>query len=337
MATKKLINNRYLRARPPAPSGQRVEVFDTRIPGFGVRISDTEDDDPARRGEAGKITFLLYARFSPGAAPTRRTIGVFGAVTLEKARFIAGEWRSQIEKGIDPAVVEAEARNKEAHERSLRIKHSFANVAEAFIADKLPKERRGKRAEHELRTIFISAWADRPISEISTLDVLAIINTKKRIAPHRAAALLALIKRFFNWVADAPARGELDEQGQRIEYGLTASPCDRLTKKKVIGETTPRQRRLTDVELFAFWRATARLGYPLGSLYRVLALTGLRLNEAAQLSWPESPRRSHHRPGRTHEGPERKGARTSGAAEYNGDRNHCFIAAFQERPISFFV
>ena len=102
MATKKLINNRYLRARPPAPSGQRVEVFDTRIPGFGVRISDTEDDDPARRGEAGKITFLLYARFSPGAAPTRRTIGVFGAVTLEKARFIAGEWRSQIEKASTP-------------------------------------------------------------------------------------------------------------------------------------------------------------------------------------------------------------------------------------------
>ena len=27
--------------------------------------------------------------------------------------------------------------------------------------------------------------------------------------------------------------------------------------------------------------------YPVGSLYRVLLLTGLRLNEAAQLSWPE--------------------------------------------------
>jgi hypothetical protein len=97
------------------------------------------------------------------------------------------------------------------------------------------------------------------VNDISTPDVLAIINAKKRVAPQRAAALLALIKRFFSWVVDAPARGELDEQGQRIDYGLATSPCDRLTKKKIIGETTPRQRRLTDAELFAFWRATARL------------------------------------------------------------------------------
>ena len=29
------------------------------------------------------------------------------------------------------------------------------------------------------------------------------------------------------------------------------------------------------------------MGYPVGPVYRMLLLTGLRLNEAAQLSWPE--------------------------------------------------
>ena len=91
MADKKLITDRYLRARPPAAPGQRVEVFDTRIPGFGIRISDAEDTNWARRGKAGKIMFVLYARFSPSAAPTRRVIGVFGAITLEEARRTAGE------------------------------------------------------------------------------------------------------------------------------------------------------------------------------------------------------------------------------------------------------
>jgi len=50
-------------------------------------------------------------------------------VTLAEARAIAGEWRSQIDKGIDPRAVEAEARakpaearKKEAHERALLIK-----------------------------------------------------------------------------------------------------------------------------------------------------------------------------------------------------------------------
>ena len=204
MAERRLITDRSLKALAPAPSGQRVELFDTRVPGFGVRISDTEDSNPARRGKAGKLTFILYARFSPGAAPTRRVIGVYGAITLEEARRIAGEWRSQIDRGIDPAVVEAEAREKEARERAARIRHAFPNVAETFIADKLAQERRGKRAEHDLRSVFIPAWADRPVSEITTLDVLAIINSKKRTAPHRSGALLALVKRLF-WLGDRPA------------------------------------------------------------------------------------------------------------------------------------
>ena len=136
---------------------------------------------------------------------------------LEEARRTAGEWRSLIGRGIDPAVVEAERREKEARERALRIKHSFANVAEAFITDKLAQERSGKVAERDLRAVFIAAWGDRPVSEITKLDVLEIINTKKRTAPQMARALLVLIKRFFNWCVD-----------QHI-YGLTASPCDRLS------------------------------------------------------------------------------------------------------------
>ena len=146
-------------------------------------------------------------------------------------------------QGIDPAVVEAEAREKEARERAARIRHSFPNVAETFIADKLAQERRGKRAEHDLRSVFIPVWADRPVSEITTLDVLAIINSKKRTAPHRSGALLALVKRLFCWAIDQHA------------YVLDGSPCDQLKVSKIIGPASPRSRRLSDTEIFAFWRA----------------------------------------------------------------------------------
>ena len=277
MTVRKLLTDRYLRALPPAPPGQRVEVYDARLPGFGIRVSDTNDVDPSRRGKAGRVTFILYCRFTPGAAATRRTIGVYGpdAMSLEEARRIAGEWRSLVARGVDPAVIEAERRAVEARERALRIRHSFTVVAEAFIADKLAKERNGKVAERDLRNFFMAAWGERPVSEISTLDVLEIINTKKRTVPKMAGALLVLIKRFFNWVVD-----------QHV-YGLTASPCDRLKVKALVGEMQPRSRRLTDAEIFAFWRATGRMGYPAGPVYRTLLLTGLRLNEAAQLSWQE--------------------------------------------------
>jgi hypothetical protein len=122
-AKRRLLTDRYLRSLPPARRGHRDEVFDARLSGFGIRISDTKDADPARRGKAGKITFILFTRFASGRHPERRTIGVYGADTmrLEDARRIAGEWRSQVARGIDPAVVEAERRTAEARERALRI------------------------------------------------------------------------------------------------------------------------------------------------------------------------------------------------------------------------
>ena len=130
-------------------------------------------------------------------------------------------------------------------------------------------------AERDLRSVFIAAWGERPVSEITKTDVLEIIITKRNTAPQMARALLVLIKRFFGWVVD-----------QEI-YGLSTSPCEGLSGKKLIGELQSRDRRLTDAEIFAFWRATGRMGYPAGSVYRLLLLTGLRLNEAAQISWPE--------------------------------------------------
>ena len=55
----------------------------------------------------------------------------------------------------------------------------------------------------------------------------------------------------------------------------------------IIGPVPKRNRRLSDTELFAFWRATERMRCLTGPVYRMLLITGLRLNEAAQLSWPE--------------------------------------------------
>ncbi len=218
----------------------------------------------------------MFTRFAPGAAPARRTIGIYGsdAMRLEDARRIAGEWRSQVARGVDPAVIEAERRAAEARERALRIKHSFTIAAEAFIAAKLEKERSGKVAERDLRSVFIAAWGERPVSEITKTDVLEIIITKRNTAPQMARALLVLIKRFFGWCVD-----------QEI-YGLSTSPCEGLSGKKLIGELQSRDRRLSDIELFAFWRATGRMGYPAGSVYRMLLLTGLRLKGLAQVEEP---------------------------------------------------
>jgi hypothetical protein len=69
MADRKLITGRFLKALTPAPPGQRIEIFDSRLAGFGVRVTDLKDCNPARGGKAGKIIFVLYARFAPGCSP----------------------------------------------------------------------------------------------------------------------------------------------------------------------------------------------------------------------------------------------------------------------------
>jgi integrase len=264
-----------LKSLPPAKHGTRNDIWDSVVPTFGACVYDEKDSDPSRRGKAGRIAFFMFTRFRRGAAPARRIIGIYGAITLEEARRTAGEWRSLIGKGIDPAAVDKANREKAAREAALRVQHSFAAVAETFIADKLAQERDGKDAERVMRSTFVAAWGDRPIGEITALDVLMIINAKKRRAPQMARALMVLIRRFFNWACDAHV------------YGLTASPCDRLSVSRIIGAVPKRNRRLNDAEIFAFWRATGRMKYPVGPVYRMLLLTGLRLNEAAQLSWSE--------------------------------------------------
>jgi hypothetical protein len=117
-------------------------------------------------------------------------------------------------------------------------------------------------AERDLRSVFIAAWGERPVSEITKTDVLEIIITKRNTAPQMARALLVLIKRFFGWCVD-----------QEI-YGLSASPCEGLSGKKLIGELQSRDRRLRHraIRVLAGDRAHGlpdRFGLPHAPAHRV--------------------------------------------------------------------
>ena len=65
------------------------------------------------------------------------------------------------------------------------------------------------------------------------------------------------------------------------------SPADTLRPTKIFGKKKTRSRILDDVELFALWRAAKRMPYPQGSVYQLLTLNALRLNEAADAAKPE--------------------------------------------------
>jgi integrase len=260
-AEPRKLTDRFLKSLKPANSGDRDDYPDKTAPGFLARVTDK-----------GKMTFALLARYPGSANPTRRALGEYPAMSLEEAREKAHEWRKLIKRGVDPAI--AEERERQAHLRNQAT--TFAAVAEDFIKDKLPSERKGREVERDIRREFIPAWGKRPIADIMPHDVRAVVKAAKdRGAPYQAHNLLTTARRLFSWAID-----------QHV-YGLESSPCDRLKPKAIIGKKVFRTRILDDDELRAFWRATRRLGYPYAPLFRMLALTGQRKSEVAEARWSE--------------------------------------------------
>jgi integrase len=257
---KRALNDRTLRALKPAKVNRRYEIMDAVVPGLAIRITDK-----------GTKSFVLVARFPGSNNPTRRSLGEYGALSLEGARSKARKWIELLHRGIDPR---DEVERQQLAEQRKRA-NAFAAVAEDFIRDKLPGERKGREVERNIRNEFVAVWGKRAIAEITDLDVLAVIKAKKATAPVQARNLLGVAKRLFSWAVD-----------QRC-YGLSGSPCVQIKPLAIVGERTTSNRVLDDDEIFALWRAAQRMGYPYGHVYQLLLLTGLRLNEVADASGPE--------------------------------------------------
>jgi integrase len=261
---RKRLTDRTIKALKPASNAAPMDVMDSITPSFGVRVMGTPQH-PVR-------TFILRTRFPGNNNPVRVRLGSYDEtdkMSLEGAREKARDWLGLIRKGRDPRI--EEQRQREAELR----KHAtlFGAVAEDFIRDKLPSERRGADVEREIRKEFKSWW-DRPIADITDEDIIRIVRAKAKTAPASARNILGHAKRVFQWAIDQRA------------YGLRVSPASDIKPTSIVGEKVARDRLLNDDEVFAFWRA-ARMPYPAGPVFRLLILTGLRLTEVSNASWSE--------------------------------------------------
>jgi integrase len=259
---KRELKDTLIRGLMPAAKGKRIEVWDTKEDGFGIRVT-----------EKGVKSYVLYRRWPPGNVPARRRIGDAGpnGLALATAREIAGNWNRLVNNGKDPREEERKAKLEEQRRR----KTTFAAVAEAWFADELKSQRKGAEVERDVRREFVAAWGGRPITDITTLDIRNVIKAKAADAPAQARNLLGYAKRLFYWAVEQQA------------YGVDQSPAERLRPDKIVGKKVIRQRVLSDAELRAMWRASGGMAYPYGPLYRVLALTGQRLAEVAEARWRE--------------------------------------------------
>jgi integrase len=242
----------------------KESAWDADSRGLGVRVHPT-----------GRKQYILGARM-PGQKFTRIKLGEVGIISLAEAREKAQRWRRFIADGIDPR--EEEKRLAEARRLAQARKRAttLAAVARRFIETKLSAERRGGEVERIIRRELLPELGDRPIAEISKGEIKSLIeDIVSRGAPYTARHTLEAAKRLFSWAVEED------------DYGITASPVDRLKPKTIIGEKKPRKRVLNDEEIFAFWRAVKRLPEPYRPALQLLLLTGARHREVTEMRWRE--------------------------------------------------
>ncbi len=260
MARRELTTKAVEHARPPK-SG-RLELWDSRVPGFGLRITAN-----------GVKTFAVMTRIN--GRQVRKTLGHWPGMELAEARQLAGRVKDAARQGrdlLDESRAEHEEAEAEAEAKRKSVK-SFGDMAEDYIRREIPKLRRGGEIEAVIRRELLPRWGDRPLAEINSWDVLERIETLLDAGkPAAANKLFAVIRRLLNWAI------------KRRVYGLQFSPADRMDPP---AEMAIRDRVLSDDEIKPVWAGSDRAGYPFGTFVKLSLILGQRRNEIAGMRWGE--------------------------------------------------
>lgn len=125
-------------------------------------------------------------RYQFNGKPNQLGFGEYPATTLENARRQAEEARQQIAEGIDPGAIRKQKKateqqakqNKECQKQGLPIPGSFADVTRQWLASiaHLTKSRTHAQKTSRIERLAFPLLGDKPIKEIKSSDVLAVLK-----------------------------------------------------------------------------------------------------------------------------------------------------------------
>ena len=244
---KRALTDAAVKRLKPPVSGQ-IDCFDQGYPGLAIRLS-----------YGGRKSFVYF--YHVGRRLRRLTLGTYPAMSLAEARETWRKVRQDVQAGRDPAPV--------------RSTGNGATDFQGVFEEWLKRDQAGNRSVDKVRRSIehhvLPHWKYRQIAEIGRRDVLDVIDAiADRGAPVNARRIQARLHRLFKW---AVGRGIIE-----------INPLADLPKP---GEETRRDRVLKDDELVAVWNAAEKLGFPYGTAFQLLILTGARREEIGQLRWSE--------------------------------------------------
>ncbi|MGM4877046.1 tyrosine-type recombinase/integrase [Bradyrhizobium sp. 956_D2_N1_5] len=263
------------------PTGKEFTVWDTDIPGFGVRV---------RPSGARSYVFVFRAGHGRKAPVRRHTLGEVSRFTPEEARALARQSLSAAAQGLDPA-------GKKAEERAAL---TLKELAETFIEQHTKTKRKNSTASDYERILRLHVLPELGSAKANRLTRTAVstIHLRLKGSPAVANKMLAVISSMYGFaqrhglVPDGfnPAtKIEKYPEVQRERF-LTAKELSSLGDALLEAETDglpwdidaskPVSKHLARPE-----NQKTKFDPLAVAALRLLLLTGCRLREILHLQW----------------------------------------------------
>lgn len=240
----------------PTPAKGQTFVWDSELPGFGVRITPT-----------GVKAWIVQTKIR-GGKERRMTVGLCHKVPLDRARKEARELIANADLGRDVAQERKEAREVKSDSNPL-----FSDFAERWLTEVV--ERRNRASTLELRRLLVKNHiiphlGKKRLTEIGRKDIEDMhhaVSQRYPVAANRAVSTCsAIFATAIRWglLDQNPALGTHRNAEEGRERYLTP---DELARVSTELEATPAQDS--------------------ADIVRLLLLTGARFGEVAAMRWKQ--------------------------------------------------
>lgn len=263
-----------------APRSTRYTVFDSALPGFGLRVFPSGEKSwvfEYRPGEGGR-----------GASKRRMTLGKISDFTPDQARKVADNLRSAVKTGKDPQG------DKAAQRAALTVEE----LATSFLAGHVDAKRRSTTKAHYedvLSRLVVSKIGKRKAKDITRAE-LARIHLANGATPFQANRILAIVGSMYSYggrhglvpEGTNPARGIERFKEEPRERLLSTVELERLGAAIRLAETTGIPWAIDQTKKTKHVPKLKRetvIGEHAAAALRLLIFTGARLREVLHLKW----------------------------------------------------
>ena len=244
---------------PEKPNTNQQLLFDSVLPGFGVRITESNK--------------AYFAQKRVGRKVVRFTIGPCNQIIPEKAREIAHEKLLEMARGQDPNLIKQGI----LAEAEITLEKSFQD----FVEVRSLKPITFREYNRAMKKTF-KDWQTKPVNSI-TKDM--VMRKFRKVSSESGPALANLEFRFLRALMNFAMGQYENSKGEPL---VSVNPVSRLSETKAWHRIKRRQTIIDKSDLPKWFQGIRSLSNKdFRDYLTLLLLTGVRRSEGFQLQWSD--------------------------------------------------